>query len=316
MSSALLDMEAEAIAWHLRLRDGGAEDWESFTRWLEADPARAEAYDAVALADAAITAEAFPVIPANDDWQGNRRGHRTGWATALAAVVGLALLAWVALPWFSSAPKRYDLATSAGQYRTVPLGEGSMVAMNGATRITLDRNDARYAELVSGEATFTVRHDAARPFVVRVADHQIQDVGTSFNLVRDGGRLGVEVIEGRVLFDPAGRAVPLEAGQTLFMRAGGPAVLTRRDPASIAGWRHGQLSFTGAPLEIVAGDLSRSLGVNVAVAPSIRTMPYTGAIRLGSDPGSALLGFASTLGLQARRNGNDWLIEPASRAAR
>jgi transmembrane sensor len=161
-----------------------------------------------------------------------------------------------------------------------------------------------------------VRHDAARPFVVRLAGHEIQDVGTSFNLVRAGERLGVEVIDGKVLFDPSGSAVPLEAGQTLLVRASGPPVLARRDPQSIAGWRRGQLSFSGSPLEIVASDLSRSLGVNVGVAPSIRTLPFTGSIRVGGDPGAAVTGFASTLGLRARRTGNDWLIEPGARARR
>ena len=52
------DIQAEAIAWHIRLRDGGAADWDAFVRWLEADPARSAAYDAVALADAGADAGA------------------------------------------------------------------------------------------------------------------------------------------------------------------------------------------------------------------------------------------------------------------
>jgi transmembrane sensor len=150
MSSALQEMQAEAIAWHLRLRDGGAEDWDSFTQWLEADPARAKAYDAVALADAEITAEAFPPVAANDDWQDGRQGRRARWGAALAALVALVLLGWLAVPWLSPAADRYDIATAAGQQRTVALGDGSAIAMNGGTRIVLDRNNARFAELVSG----------------------------------------------------------------------------------------------------------------------------------------------------------------------
>ena len=46
----------EAIAWHVRLQAGGAEDWDAFMAWLEADPARSAAYDEVKFADAAITA--------------------------------------------------------------------------------------------------------------------------------------------------------------------------------------------------------------------------------------------------------------------
>ena len=35
------------------LRDASPQDWETFTAWLEADPAHAAAYDIVALADVA-----------------------------------------------------------------------------------------------------------------------------------------------------------------------------------------------------------------------------------------------------------------------
>ena len=36
---------AEAIEWHLRLRENGAAaaDWDAFVLWLEADPARSYA---------------------------------------------------------------------------------------------------------------------------------------------------------------------------------------------------------------------------------------------------------------------------------
>ena len=32
-------IDAEAIGWVIRLRDGSAADWEAFTVWLEADSA-------------------------------------------------------------------------------------------------------------------------------------------------------------------------------------------------------------------------------------------------------------------------------------
>ena len=39
------EIEEQAVAWVIRLRDAGAEDWEEFTDWLEADPANAAAYE-------------------------------------------------------------------------------------------------------------------------------------------------------------------------------------------------------------------------------------------------------------------------------
>jgi transmembrane sensor len=307
------DIQAEAIAWHIRLRDGGAEDWDAFVHWLEVDPARSAAYDAVALADAALTAEAVLRPAANDNGQGGRWSAGRRWATALAAVAALFLLGLIAIPWLTAGPDRYEVATAAGQHRTAPLGDGGSAQLNGATRLVLDRNDPRYAELVTGEATFSVRHDDADPFVVVAGDHRVQDAGTTFNLVRDRGRFSVGVVEGSVVYDPGGAAVPLAAGQTLRADQAGRPVVGREDPQAMTGWQRGQLSYRAAPLAIVAGDLSRSLGVEVAIDPELMALPFTGSIRIDRD---AVTSLASTLGLQARRTGESWLIEPHSRAPR
>jgi transmembrane sensor len=307
------DIQAEAIAWHIRLRDGRAEDWDGFVRWLEADPARSTAYDSVALGDAAITAEAVPPSAANDDDEEGRWSAGRRWATGFAAVAALFLLGLIAIPWLTAGPDRYEVATAAGQHRTTPLTDDGSVQLNGATRLVLDRNDPRYAELVIGEATFNVRHDAAHPFVVVAGAHRVQDAGTTFNVIRDRGRFSVAVVEGSVVYDPGGAAVPLAAGQALHADQGGRPVVGREDPQAMTGWQRGQLSYRAAPLAMVAGDLSRSLGVEVAVDSALMALPFTGSIRVDRD---AVTSLASTLGLQARRTGDSWLIEPHSRARR
>lgn len=313
------NIQAEAIEWHLRLRDGDAADWEAFVLWLEADPARSAAYDDVAIADAALGPEAFPTLAANDDWAGDapvpRRFGAAGWA--VAALAACLLLAFVSLPWLDPGPDRYEVATAAGQRRTVPLGDGSIAALNGATRLVLDRANPRFAELAAGEATFTIRHDSADPFVVAAGEHRIQDVGTAFNMVHDGGRLTVEVIEGAVQYRRREASISLSAGQILAVREeGGRPLVARRDPGAMAGWRRGQLSFRDVPLNIVARDLARSLGAEVSVDPEIATMPFSGSVRVAGGAETVLTGFAATLGMEARHDGNAWRIGPRSRAPR
>jgi transmembrane sensor len=312
-------IEADAIAWHLRLRDGDAADWEAFVLWLEGDPARSAAFDALARADAALGPEAFPAIAANDDWMaGSTRPRRFGPAIwAIAAIAASLLLALVPLPWLGTGADRYEVATAAGEQRTVPLGDGSAVALNGATRLILDRADPRFAELAAGEATFTIRHDSGHPFVVVAGDHRVHDVGTTFNIVHEGDRLVVEVIEGAVKYDPHEAAISLTAGQTLAIRErGGQPLVGHRDPHIIAGWRHGQLSYRAEPLERVARDLTRSLGAQVSVDPGIAAVPFTGSVRVAGNAETVLPGFAATLGMEARRDGNAWRIGPPARAPR
>lgn len=317
------DRLTEAISWRLRLRDGGPEDWEAFVRWLEEDPERSIAYDAVADADRAVTADMVPAATfppaANDEGRspaGRPRRAVYAWAAALSAVAALVLFAF-ALPWFTAGSGRYAIATAAGEQRTVEIGAGSSVALNGATRVVLDRDDPRYAELAGGEALFTIRHDAAHPFTVVAGDHRVQDVGTVLNLARDQGNFTVEVAEGAVLYDPDGAAVSLGAGETLAVdEAHRQIVRDRQDPAAIAGWRRGQLSFKHASLAAVARGLSRSIGMDIRLDPAIADRPFTGTVRIDGDPSETMARLAATLDLKARRNGPGWLIEPSPRARR
>ena len=310
----------QAIDWHMRLRDGGAaEDWDSFILWLEADAARSAVYDQVALADAALSPEAFPPVAANDDLPARvpvpRRFGAGIWATA--AIAASLLFAFVGLPWLDPASARYEVATAAGQHRVVPLADGSSAALNGATRLILDRDNPRFAELAAGEATFTIHHNSADPFVVVAGDHRIHDVGTTFNLVHDGGRLTVEVIEGAVQYHRRDAHISLTAGQMLAVREeGARPLLGRRDPGAMAGWRHGQLSFHDVPLHIVVRDLARSLGTNVAIERRSANQAFTGSVRVAGGAPTVLTAFAATIGMEARREGNAWRIGPPARALR
>jgi transmembrane sensor len=316
-------IQAEAIEWHVRLQAGGTEDWEAFIRWLEADPAHSAAYDRVKFADAAIHPDMMPAMgspeAANDEEDASAqpsgaRGRIGLWATALATAAAIVAIL-VALPWLTAGPSRHEVATAAGERRNVDLGDGTSVVLNGSTRLILDRDDSRYAELVAGEATFTVRHDEARPFLVAAGDHRVLDAGTIFNLVRDPNRFSVEVVEGAVVYDPGGTAVPLAVGQTLLVRSGARPVLGRREPEDMTGWQRGRLSYGSVPLETVASDLSRNLGTEVRLDPDVAAMPFTGSIQVDGDA-ATLSTLASTLGLQARRIGSGWLIEPQPRATR
>jgi transmembrane sensor len=319
MSDAPDHIHSEAIGWHLRLRDGDAAAWEAFAAWLEGDPARSAAYDAVALADQVLTAEAFPVPPAiaaNDDFvTSSGRRHRR-WAGALAAVAAALLAAWLAIPRLMPGPDRYEVATAAGEHRMVTIAPGSTVELNGGTRLILDHNDPRTAELAAGEAAFTIVHDPAHPFTVVAGAHRVQDAGTSFDLVRDGDDFTVSVIEGALVYDPGGVAVRLAAGRTLHAGGDGHAIVGNADPAAMAGWRRGRLSYTATPLTDVARDLSRNLGVRIMVDPAVATLPFTGSIRVDRDAAATVAGFASTLGLAARREGAAWRIEPHAHARR
>ena len=314
----------EAMAWRQRIRAGNDADWEAFVVWLEGDPARSDAYDRVAMADQspgpaddAVTGGFLPVMEREERGAPAlaRRRPMLGIgaaAAALAAVCGGIVVLRSAEP----ARDLYQIASAPGQRRVIALDGGTRITLNGGTKVRLDRRDTRFAELATGEANFVVRHDPAAPFDLRIGDDVIRDTGTRFNVLREDGRLEVEVAEGSVLYNPAGEAISLRAGQALRLGPQGSASIMRKAIADMNSWQDGHLSYGSAPLAYVASDLSRSLGVPITLADGLEQTSFAGSIRIDGDAAASIERLAASLGLEARRTGPGWMIAPRSRASR
>jgi transmembrane sensor len=310
-------VERDAIDWLIRLRGGTVDDWDAFTLWLEADPAHVVAYDTVALADQDIGAEliAAPAVPnaANDDMPVARGSlwARTARFAALAATLVAAIFLYTLYP----QDQRYQLSTAPGEHRVVTLGDGTRIALNANTRMTFDRRDTRFAKLDAGEALFTVRHDAANPFELVAGAYRIRDVGTVFNVVRESEAVQVAVAEGSVLFDPAGAAVALGAGQQLDARAGQSVRVSDTPAAGVGSWQDGRLVYTDAPLSAIAADLSRNLGVPVTVDAAVANQQFTGVIQIEPDTKALFARLAALWDVDARHTSHGWRISAHKRAA-
>ncbi|KQN19622.1 hypothetical protein ASE86_13110 [Sphingomonas sp. Leaf33] len=305
-----------AIAWHLRLADAGADDWASFVAWLEADPAHAAAYDRVAMTDRGIAADHFPDVGARADNDNpapapapRRRWRWIAGGTAVAAGLAVVLVPAV-LPGPSGA---YEVATAAGERRAVTLADGTRIELSGGTRLLLDRAAPRRVALEQGEAVFTVRHDAADPFVVTAAGRTVQDVGTVFNLARAGETLSVEVAEGSVVYEPGGAAMTLKAGDGLSV-GDGAATLRRRTlaPENVGGWRRGVLTFEERPLRDVSATLARLYGFDIDLSPGLSDKPFTGMVRFSGTADRDIPHLAELIGATWRRDKGRWVLVEAA----
>lgn len=311
MMQAKDQMEEQALDWLVRTGDSAFEDWEGFRQWLEADPAHAACYhalaaDAAAMTDVLRTAPAPRPAPMPLMAPPARRPTRRlvlggGIAAALAATLG-----WSA---WQGRPQPYAVETAAGASRTVTLADGSRIALNGGTRLMLDRHDARVATLERGEALFRVVHDGAHPFRVTVGQDEIVDVGTVFAVARDGGATTVSVSEGAVMWNPDAEAVRLDPGRRLRSADGeGQAVVGTVPLQAVGGFTRGRLVYDGVQLGEVAADLSRALGVRITVAPALAARPFRGTVMLdGLRDDPARIG--ALLGLAMRRQAEGgWLL--------
>jgi transmembrane sensor len=278
MPQSPTESDLAALDWVLRTRDPEFTEWEAFTSWLEADPAHGERYHMLMAdaddMDALVAAVPQPVLPAPREsaW------HRRRWLGGAIAAALVGVVGWQA---YDGRAQPFAIETAPGERRIVPLADGSRVALNGGTRLLLDRKDGRTARLEHGEALFTIRHDAAQPFQVAVGDDRLLDIGTRFNVVRADGQTRVAVSEGAVMFNPDAEKVRLNPGQALRSVDGaGRYTLAAVDAATVGGWQTGRLEYDGAPLAEVAADIARATGTHLKVDAGIAARPFRGTILL------------------------------------
>ena len=285
-----------------------------FTRWLEEDPANADAYERVAALDHELEEISIPSNRAELDvdryfqqepFRSARAWGALGSLVAVAAVVA----AFFVQPWAQHSAPVTEIATGPGEQRTIQLADGSSVALNGNSRVRLSVLRTGESELISGEALFRIRHRADQPFVIRVGDDQVQDLGTTFNLTREKDQVRVEVAEGAVRYRRGNSALQLRAGQTLDVEPGGDALVGRKTQLAIGAWSAGQLIYEGTPLAEIVNDLDRTLGVKVSVTPELAFKQFTGSIDVRGPPEKVLADFSSTVAARARKTQDGWLIQ-------
>lgn len=207
--------------------------------------------------------------PRRRDVQGRRA------AVAAALVLALALSLTVGGRWMLDRP---STETGIGEQRSQELADGSIVALNVVTRARYDINAReRVVHLNEGEATFIVRKDPRRPFVVKTGDYEVRALGTAFNVRNRDRSLDVAVKEGVVeVRRLSGDAKPilLRAGQRLQFK---DAAATTQDPMKISAiapsavdeWRQRVLTYEDAPVSQVIRDVNRFYDRPLTADPSL-----------------------------------------------
>ena len=299
-----------ALDWVLRMADPARADWDGFTAWLEADPDHAARYDrmAAALLDAEEALTAYPDVavpePVSAEAEPPRRRSLRWFGGAVAAT----LVGAVGLGLWSERPRPYAIETAAGELRRIPLSDGSVITLAGASRIMLDHGDPRRAVIERGEALFQVRHDGRHPFAVDARGLALTDLGTVFDVRLGTRQTRVAVAEGAVMVDPRGAALRLDAGQAVVAE-GNRLIRQAVAPDTVGDWQDGRLAYDGAALSEVPEDLTRFLGRPVTVRPAVAAQPFRGTIDLNAVRRDPKL-LAALLNVAVRDDGQAWMLEP------
>jgi transmembrane sensor len=118
----------------------------------------------------------------------------TGQGMVVVAAAGSLLLAGPAL----MVRTQVDHMTRT-QLQRVNLPDGSQTVLDAGTAIAVNFKDgSRWVELLLGRAWVDAAHQSGPAFEVTAAGSLIQDIGTAFEVSRDGDRVDTAVSEGRV----------------------------------------------------------------------------------------------------------------------
>lgn len=283
------EIESRAAAWVIRSSEGPFSDAEQneLDTWLAGDSRRLGAYvraqaiwvdvDRVA---ALGSLSAAPVPP-------RRAWHWQPMAMA-ASLAALLAGSYVGYDHFAG-----RISTARGEVRRIALEDGSTVVLNGGSTIQVRyEKDERHIILRGGEASFSVAHNKARPFIVTADGVSVRAVGTEFAVsMAQPDDVAVTVAEGVVkIDDKAHSGAPqqqyLARNQQLVSTPTGTrrATLDASEVGRQLAWRSGMLVFRGQMLATAAAEVNRYAAIPVVINdPTLGRAEFMGVFHVGDS---------------------------------
>lgn len=179
-----------------------------------------------------------------------------------------------------------ETQTKAGDTTLVKMPDGTMITVSGSSCLAYPMafsNKNRKVAL-SGEAYFSVAHDAKHPFVVEGNGFDVTVRGTKFNLrTRQGdSQSTVWLDEGVVDIRSAktGDRLTLKPGQQAQINAEtGKLRVSQANRNGIKiSWLGRKMSFKNTPLHDVLGTVCANYGLTLDMAKDINDLPFTGTL--------------------------------------
>lgn len=250
------------------------------------------------------SAQRKPIMP--------RRSLLLGIAAVIVAVVALGSSTGLLL--LQGGPKIY--ATPVGGHELIKLSDGSRIELDTDTVLKTDfAHGERRVELVKGEALFQIRHDAAHPFTVTIADHRVTDLGTEFVVRKDDQRLRVVLLEGSARLTSArgsgrARATILTPGDEAVATAHDLSISRKplQDLQAELSWRHGVLVFHRATLMDVAKEYNRYNRQKIVIADNVAGSRVINATLPATDVGAFARMAQNFLGLNVEYRDDEIVI--------
>ncbi|NML23999.1 DUF4974 domain-containing protein [Pseudoflavitalea sp. G-6-1-2] len=168
-----------------------------------------------------------------------------------------------------------------GIVKLLRLPDSSVVYLNAASSLSIasNFNDSTREVALQGEAFFEVKHDADRPFKVKVGSLTTRVYGTAFNIegYSASSQLRVALKNGKIGIRQA--AMPeqlLKPGEMmLYHKADSTTEIHQVTESSIGDWATGQISFYKTPIRDAFTIIENKYGVKFKYPGSLQNQTIT-----------------------------------------
>lgn len=193
------------------------------------------------------------------------------------------------------------------------LPDGSNVFLNRETKLVYayEKKEKTHRVKLQGEAYFNINHDDNKKFIVEADGIFIRDIGTSFNVKAypESNTVEVVVIEGEVEFftnDHAG--IRLKAnGRGIYDKKTKTFSIEQPEENTLA-YKTKFFSFSESTLEDVANEINQVYDTKLIIPDHLRACRITVSFN-NEDAEEIVSIIAETLGLAAKKQNNQWLLE-------
>ena len=278
------DHMADAVAWYIRLtsEEASAADKQAWATWVKQSRKNELAWEEIT-----STLGKFQSIPSDIGMSVLGRGLQKVDLSKRTTLKHFATFAAVALPTGLLIKDRlmrdfyYDYATKVGERKQVRLDDGTMLALNTNSAITVNMSSAkRVITLHQGEMLITTGHlnGFDSPLSIETPDGNIVPIGTRFNVRKFDQFTRISLFEGRL------RVTPKHNDIQFYMGANDQVDMYTMDiianmtaHTSSDAWLNGYLEVNNLSLQALIEELARYQHGLLICHPDVQHIKISGA---------------------------------------
>jgi len=181
-------------------------------------------------------------------------------------------------------PSAYNtLTTPRGGKYSIRLEDGTLAVLDAESSIRYPSGfgSGKRTVEVKGQVYFEVVHNAKQPFVVKVGQQTIEDLGTHFNINAYPGNDGIKTTleEGRVSITNNKKTVFLKPGQAAYSTVHNNEItVTDADLEETLAWKNGYFRFNDEQIKSIMAQLGRWYDIDVTYNGKLPADGFNGTI--------------------------------------